>query len=60
MIEFLFGLTVVVVFIMIVWANNTLKDEYRHKNTLDKPTIEKANLDKGKDEKKKYTVGGRP
>lgn len=60
MIEFLFGLTVVIVLFVIIWATNTLKEEYRYKNTLDKETIEKAKLDKGKDEKKKHTVGGRP
>ena len=58
MIEFLFGLTVVVVFFVIVWASNTLKEEYRHKNTLDQDTIKKAKLDK--DDKKKHLVGGRP
>lgn len=58
MIEFLFGLTVVAVFIVILWASNTLKEEYRHKNTLDQKTIERAKLDK--DDKKKHTVGGRP
>ncbi len=60
MIEFLFGLTVVVVFFAIIWASNTLKEEYRHKNTLDRKTIEEARLGKGKEEKKKHTVGGRP
>lgn len=59
MIEFLFGLTVVIVLVLIVWASNTLKEEYSHKNTLDQKTIEKARLDEGKVEKK-YTVGGRP
>ena len=58
MIEIIFGLTVVVVLVVIFWASNTLKEEYRYKNTLDQKTIEKAELDK--DDKKKYTVGGRP
>ncbi len=58
MIEFLFGSTVVIVFFVIIWASNTLKEEYRHKNTLDKDTINSAKL--VKDEKKKHTVGGRP
>lgn len=58
MIEFLFGLTVIIVLVAIIWASNTLKEEYRHKNTLDKSTIEKAKLDKDT-EKKKYSVGGR-
>lgn len=58
MIEFLFGLTVVAVFFAIIWASNTLKEEYRHKNTLDKETINSAKL--VKDDKKKHTVGGRP
>lgn len=60
MIEFLFGLTVIAVFIAILWASNTLREEYRHKNTLDKDTIAKAKIDDGKGEKKKHTVGGRP
>ncbi|MBI3617194.1 MAG: hypothetical protein HY210_03125 [Candidatus Omnitrophica bacterium] len=58
MIEILFGLTVVIVFFVIIWASSTLKEEYRYKNTLDQDTIEKAKLDK--DDKKKHTVGGRP
>ncbi len=58
MIEIIFGLTVVVVLVVIFWASNTLKEEYRYKNTLDKETIEKAKLDK--DDKKKHTIGGRP
>ena len=58
MIEFLFGLTVVIVLVLIFWSSNTLKEEYRHKNTLDQDNIEKARLDK--DDKKKHTVGGRP
>ena len=58
MIEFLFGLTVVIVLFVIIWSSNTLKEEYRHKNTLDQDNIEKARLDK--DDKKKHTVGGRP
>lgn len=58
MITFLFGLTVVIVLFVIFWASNTLKEEYRYKNTLDQDTIEKARLDK--DDKKKHTVGGRP
>ena len=58
MIAFLFGLTVVIVLFVIFWASNTLKEEYRHKNTLDQDNIEKARLDK--DDKKKHTVGGRP
>ena len=58
MIEFLFGLTVVIVLFVIFWASNTLKEEYRHKNTLDKETINSAKL--VKDDKKKHTVGGRP
>lgn len=58
MIEFLFGLTVVIVLFVIIWASNTLKEEYRHKNTLDKETINSAKL--VKDDKKKHTVGGRP
>ena len=58
MIEFLFGLTVVIVLFLIIWASNTLKEEYRYKNTLDQKTIEKAKLDK--DDKKKHTIGGRP
>ena len=58
MIEFLFGLTVVIVLVLIFWSSNTLKEEYRHKNTLDQDTIERARLDK--DDKKKHTVGGRP
>ena len=58
MIEFLFGLTVIIVLALIVWASNTLKEEYRYKNTLDQDTIERARLDK--DDKKKHTVGGRP
>ena len=57
MIEFLFGLTVVIVLFVIIWSSNTLKEEYRHKNTLDQDNIEKARLDK--DDKKKHTVGGR-
>ena len=60
MIEFLFGLTVVIVLFVIIWSSNTLKEEYRHKNTLDQKTIESAKLTKGKEEKKKHTVGGRP
>ncbi len=56
--EFLFGAIVIIVLIVIVWASNTLKEEYRYKNTLNKDTIEKAKLDK--DDKKKHTVGGRP
>lgn len=59
MIAILFGLTVVVVFIMIIWANNTLKEEYRHKNTIEEETISAAKLNGGKDEKK-HTIGGRP
>ena len=43
---------------MIIWASNTLKEEYSYKNTLHKDTINRARLDK--DDKKKYTVGGRP
>lgn len=58
MIELFFGLTVVIVLVVIFWASNTLKEEYRYKNTIDEKTIEKAKLDK--DDKKKYTVGGRP
>ena len=58
MIEFLFGLTVIIALVLIVWASNTLKEEYRYKNTLDQDTIEKAKLNK--DDKKKHTVGGRP
>lgn len=58
MIEFLFGLTVIIVFIVIIWASNTLREEYRHKNTIHKDTINQARLDK--DGKKKHTVGGRP
>ncbi len=58
MIEFFFALTVVIALILIVWASNTLKEEYRYKNTLDEETIKKAKLDK--DDKKKHTVGGRP
>ena len=60
MIEFLFGLTVMIVLVVIIWASNTLKEEYRYKNTIDQKTIENAKLDKGKEEKKKHTVGGRP
>ena len=58
MIKFLFGLTVVTVLFVIIWSSNTLKEEYRHKNTLDKETINSAKL--VKDDKKKHTVGGRP
>ena len=58
MIEFIFGLIVVIVLFVIFWATNTLREEYRYKNTLDKETIKKARLDK--DDKKKHTIGGRP
>ena len=60
MTEFLFGLAVLIVLFVIFWASNTLREEYRYKNTLDKETIEKAKLNKGKEEKKQHTVGGRP
>ena len=60
MIEFLFGVIVVAVLFVIFWASNTLKEEYRYKNTLDEKTINKAKLDQGKEEKKKHMVGGRP
>ena len=58
MIELFGGLIVVIVFFVIVWASNTLREEYRYKNTLDEETIKKAKMDK--DDKKKHTVGGRP
>lgn len=58
MIEFFLGLTMVIVLFVIVWASNTLKEEYRYKNTIHKDTIDRARLDK--DDKKKHTVGGRP
>ncbi|GEM_PF-2826209 len=58
MITFLFGVTVVIVLFVVIWASNTLKEEYRYKNTLDKETIKKAKLDK--DDKKKHAIGGRP
>jgi len=58
MIEIFLGLTMVIVLFVIVWASNTLKEEYRYKNTIHKDTINQARLDK--DDKKKHTVGGRP
>ena len=54
MTEFLFGLAVLIVLFVIFWASNTLREEYRYKNTLDKETIEKAKLNKGKEEKKRH------
>ena len=58
MIEILFGVMVVIVLVVIFWASNTLKEEYRYRNTLDQETAKKAKLDK--DNQKKHTIGGRP
>ncbi len=58
MIEIFLGLTIVIVLLVIVWASNTLKEEYRYKNTIHKNTINQARLDK--DGKKKHLVSGRP
>ncbi len=58
MIEIFLGLTLVVALFVIVWASNTLREEYRYKNTIHQDTINQAKLDK--DDKKKHTIGGRP
>lgn len=40
MIKFFFALFVVFAFILVVWANNTLKEEYRNDKPDDKPDDE--------------------
>ncbi|MBI5416302.1 MAG: hypothetical protein HZA29_05755 [Candidatus Omnitrophica bacterium] len=57
MIQFIFILIVVAVFIAILWANNTLNEEYRFKGTLDKEHDARRKIE-GK--KKSSLIGGKP
>ncbi|MBI5150025.1 MAG: hypothetical protein HZA28_04555 [Candidatus Omnitrophica bacterium] len=57
MIQLVFILIVIAVFIVILWANNTLNEEYRYKRTLDK---EHNTRRESEGKKKSSLIGGKP